>query len=154
MRNICKIEEQINKLEIELLTLNENRFDEATNNWFYITLNNSDVPQHILNILEKYAIKVYSSCKYKTDCDENCQRWLKIFNKNGIKSIIVNGYYISPEEDCYDAVVTGEISPPGLSDHVWLMIENNILFDPTAGQFGTNISLKGYLSKNAEQLYM
>ena len=129
-------------------------FNEATNNWFYTTLDNSDVPQHILGVLEERAIEVYSSCSYKGDCGENSHRWIKIFEDAGINVQQVVGNYVSPNDKWYDSIVKGEVDAPMSSDHVWLLIDNNVLFDPTAGQFQTNISIEGYLAEDGKPLYI
>ena len=126
----------------EELTLAEDAvFDKATNGWFYSSINeDEDIPDAILNVLEKNAVKVYKLLQKQnavSDCGIASSLWKKVFNSNNIAAEEIDGNY----DDSYDVDV---LSHPSSTDHVWLELNGKYIFDPTAGQFNSNIDLKNY----------
>jgi hypothetical protein len=131
-------------------------FDEATNCWYYTTLDDADIPEHVLKVLEDNAIKAASrgSVKCKSDladCMTMPDIWQRIFRKNGIDCVIQTGFYVSEEWGDIDQYIDGTVDFPQSTDHNWIMIEGNILFDPTACQFGTEIDLSRYVTKDLKR---
>lgn len=121
-------------------------FDRATNEWYYASTTGRDIPDNILSILESNTVPVYKSLSSKTnDCGIMSSVWAKIFRKNGIKTRIVDGNY-NPQHK-------PGISHPSSTDHVWLELDNDIIFDPTAGQFGSDISNKNYWIDSETRAY-
>lgn len=130
-------------------------FDKATGCWFYTMLDDSNVPEHILSVLEDNAIKVAEHKNVRcdrtlADCMVVPNIWLKIFKENGIKAKIQNGFYISEEWDdesgSIERFLSGYSEFPSSTDHNWLIVEGQFLFDPTACQFGDDIKLERYVT--------
>ena len=128
-------------------------FEEAIDLWFYQTIDGSAIPAEVLNCLEANAVRIFSKCRYKSDCGTATSLWFKAFKKCGIKAAIISGQYVPPFHHMYNDIVSGKIEPPMMSDHVWLEVDDNIIFDPTAGQFGNKIDLKAYLDESGKPLY-
>jgi hypothetical protein len=133
-------------ISLKKIVLLKESFEKSIENWFYSTIDSSNIPQNVISVLENNAEKVYNTCGlYKTDCGEISSIWKKIFAKNKIKAQIIEGNYINPDSEIYNDVIKGNLEAPSLSEHVWLLINKNIIFDPTASQFGNNIKIDGYL---------
>ncbi len=125
-------------------------FDEAVSCWYYTTLDNTDIPDHILKVLEDNAIVAAGrkrvKCKTKmADCMVMPGIWQRIFRKNGIDCVIQSGFYISEEWGDINQYLDGIVDFPQSTDHNWLIVNGNILFDPTACQFGSDIDLSRYV---------
>jgi hypothetical protein len=127
-----------------------NDFDQATNLWFYECLDGGELPEKILDVLERNAIQVYKrllKCKWPSDCGQASDIWDKVFQKNGIASRQVIGYYNPNHHE-------PGMSQPGSTDHVWLELDNGrCVFDPTAGQFKGSISLGNYWEDDYNKMY-
>lgn len=126
-------------------------FDKAIESWFY-DCGDIDMPEKILDILEDNAIAVYKWANNKssytiTDCGIMSAKWKQIFNKNGIRAKIINGFY----EPDYDPESGMDFR--SASEHVWIELFSGCIFDPTAGQFKGTISLSNYWLNNTTRAY-
>lgn len=118
-------------------------FETATTAFFYDNLD-----ENVLDVISNNAVLVYEKLLKHSefsirDCDMAARAWHKVLKKAGIQSSVHSGYYID-DPKTLKLVKRGELSPPGVSDHVWLTIHGNI-FDPTAGQFKGPIKLSHYI---------
>lgn len=123
-------------------------FETATDAFFYDNLD-----ENVLDVISNNAIQVHKKLLRHNefsirDCDMAARAWHKVLKKAGIQSRVRSGYYIE-DPKTLKAVKSGELSPPGVSDHVWLTIGGNI-FDPTAGQFKGPIKLSHYIYDDEE----
>jgi len=143
-----KLNNLLEYLLCERVEPEEVSFEVATNAFFY-----HDLDENVLDVISNNAIPVYKRLlRYNEfsirDCDMAARAWHKVLKKAGIQSQVRSGYYIDNPKTL-KAVKKGELSPPGVSDHVWLTIDGNI-FDPTAGQFKGPIKLNHYVYDDGE----
>ncbi len=137
---------QLREMIKEIFLKEHSIFDKATNLWYYSSISDKDIPDSILSVLEKNAVPVYKTLASRAnDCGVASSCWLKVFKKNGIKAKIVDGNY-NPHH------IPGT-SHPSSTDHVWIELGNDILFDPTAGQFGSNIDNENYWIDSETRAY-
>ena len=113
-------------------------WDTAISNWFYD--HPTGFSDRVLSVLEDNAMHAYEELMLlgswgPRNCTEASEVWKKIFAENGIRAKIVNGFF-EPGHPPGQAF-------RGSSDHVWLEVEGGV-FDPTAAQFSSNISLADY----------
>ena len=125
----------------------EGEWDKAIELWFYD--HPTGFSSHVLQALEDHAVLAYRELLEigawgPGNCDEATQVWKRIFDREGVQSQIVNGFY-APRHRAGRSHMSS-------AEHVWMEVEGGV-FDPTAGQFAGNTSMKNYWWDDSTRAY-